>query len=156
MLNSIQFAQGLHKQLRQGGGFTADPRTGQQPSEGIAVSLAQHQATFPNAQPSDIKGYIDEKAAPLSEPGAHIGGWDDRKQTGKDYLDVTHVYPGETETPLGKAHAISLAARHNQIAAMDLASFNEVRNPYYGTTYPEGFHAAVKADYDKAAAPYRG
>jgi hypothetical protein len=125
------------------GGFTLDPRTGESPKgtgDGkgngpYAVALGGAHAAEPiQSSPSlfekDANGrsqmgrqladFIKQHAKELSKPGRYIGGWHDPK-SGKIYLDISEVFPRGS-----KDAAASAAADRNQIAMMDLSTFESI------------------------------
>jgi hypothetical protein len=157
MLSSGQF-ESLAGQLRTSGGFTVDPRTGNQPTSGVAVAMQGAEETVPRASGADIASYAGRHAKALSQPGAHIGGWDAGDGGGNtsekelidqttarynpmtrddpraelhrnvDVLDASRVIE---EHPRGHHMAEVYHAMHvnRQAAAFDLSSFKTIVNP---------------------------
>ena len=109
----------LHSRLRVEGGFTVNPRSGEQPTEGFAVSRFKgREAKFEGyATPDEIAAYERKNWNLLSKPGVHIGGWynEDDKHT---YLDVSDVLADKRE-------ANSIAWKNDQIAFFDLKTKTE-------------------------------
>lgn len=98
------------------GGFTYDPRTDAEPTEGFALSVhPERSKVFASASEvtkQALAEYTIKNWDLLSQSGNHIGGWND-PQTGKVYLDVATVKPTAAE-------AEALALNHDQIAYFDL------------------------------------
>lgn len=135
-LSSPQFER-LHQQMTEQGGFTFDPKTGKQPSEGIAVSdrNAEQRVRTEQASPETLGNYAQLKRDRLAQPGAHLGGWDSGSQ---------HVYDtSEVISPHPRGHEIADVHHrmhtNRQEAAFNLGNFEEVANPQW--PYSNEMHA---------------
>jgi hypothetical protein len=82
-------------EVKQHGGFTVDPRTGEIPTSGAMVGKYPNVSERTHSMPADkltaarVKKFIDENADALSKGKTHVGGWVDQKATPPQaYLDV--------------------------------------------------------------------
>lgn len=106
----------LIHELRTKGGFTYQPLTEKEPTEGLAVSVHEGR-TFakPLADIShdDVKAFILKNAELLmTNPKAHLGGWVDGKNA---CIDVAIVLPQDAHDK-----AVELSNQHDQKAYFDL------------------------------------
>ena len=130
MLNRRQF-QILSQEVKAPeGGFTIDINTGRRPDSGTSVSLPGHEKAMPAAQatPGAIKGYTKANAKVLTQPGNHLGGWNESPASGPEaFLDVSTVIPDEVD-------ARRAIMDRNQIAGFNLDSVESVYNPFHPRT----------------------
>jgi hypothetical protein len=105
-------------------GFSVTP-AGVIPTSGYMVSLPGHSAflpmgalTGPGAQ-AILQNYANAHAAPLSEPGAHFGGWHDTSAN-HVVLDVSHNVKDRSE-------AIARGRAQNQISIWDVKGKREIQ-----------------------------
>lgn len=133
--NHPQYGEMVQK-LGAEGGFTYNPRKDKFETSGWAVSpYPQHESIRPQAEstPERMAGYHEEHADLLGEKPHMMGGW---RNEGSDYLDVSKLYP---PTGGGQSAARYQSVKHNQLASMNLGTFEEDVNP---------FHSAGKAGPD--------
>lgn len=129
--------------IRQSGGATYHPGTGDMPQEGYAVSLHKGREHVMPDEPSadDIHNYIQQNSdAFQKDPDAHFGEWHN-PDNGMHYLDVTHVDP-DLPSAMAKAKA------NNQEAIFNLATKEAIPNPDYAD--PAGVAAPAFADGGEA------
>ena len=103
------------------GGFTYQPHTDQEPTQGYALSVYPERSYGVDAAEMDYEkfsAYALKNDDLLQNPEHHIGGWHD-PASGRIFLDVSVVKSdrGEAET---------LALKHDQIAYFDLGSGKSV------------------------------
>lgn len=98
------------------GGFTLDPRTGFEVTEGysVAVHEGREQQLTGAVRVADVKSYAYRNADLLAQSGTAFGGWRD-PETGIAYLDVSVVVAT-------RAEAAQLARAHGQVAFYDFAA----------------------------------
>lgn len=98
------------------GGFTYNPRTGEQPKKGWAVSVdKQREKVFDHNEPVTVTAILDywkNNREFFGNEGNNFGGWLDTN-TGKFYLDVSKVVPD-------KETALRLARENDQIGIFNL------------------------------------
>lgn len=103
------------------GGFSVDPRTGDDVRTGYAVAVhPEHERVL--AHPvgiGDLIAYVVQVADALALPGRVFGGWRD-PQTGSVYLDVSAIVADYSD-------AVALARKTDQIAIFDLTAGESVR-----------------------------
>lgn len=111
-------------------GFSVTPQ-GDVPKKGYMVAVPGHSRILSpqefngkNAQ-AIVNDYARKNAAILKEPGAHIGGWQDRKSK-QVYLDVAHNIPRQRD-------AVKAGKSRNQIAIWDVKRRREIRTGGTGT-----------------------
>ena len=129
-------ARDLAQRLQDNGGFTFSPSTGEHPAEGYVVSKdkSRERPFDQMPTPEQIESYMHENSDKLStDPTAHVGGWRD-DETGKTYLDVTHVLPDKQE-------ALQLARQHDQLGIYDLAGQNTI---YTNREVPPALQSKLK------------
>lgn len=106
------------KSVRDNGGITID-LNGAEPTRGYAYSPRKDtEKIIPKAKLRirDIDDYIDQNYDLISQPGGHLGMWEDE---GNVYLDVSFVgEPG--------AATIARAQAAQQLAVFDLGTFQEI------------------------------
>lgn len=106
------------------GGFTVDPRSGEDVTSGYAVAVHPDLCVIHtgDVEAGDILAYMISYAADiLARPGRVVGGWRD-PDSGMAYLDVSTVVPDLDE-------AMSLAREHRQLAIFDLAQMISISVP---------------------------
>jgi hypothetical protein len=96
------------------GGFSVDPRTGADVSQGYAVSVhPECERVFDGeVTADDLFVYLVEMADTVSQVGRMLGGWRD-PATGRAFLDVSAVVDSQSA-------ALDLAREHRQLAIFDL------------------------------------
>jgi hypothetical protein len=124
-------AKELSEKLIYDGGFTYNPNTKTQPTEGLAVStypenekiiewsedLTTHQVKNLRRQ---LRAYVKKHKEDFNNnPRAHFGGWYDA-ENGRIYLDVTTIVNTDSE-------ALKLSKQHNQEAYFNLETFETIR-----------------------------
>lgn len=109
------------------GGFTINPTTHAEPTEGYAVSkwpekslIFKRAGMHPARVARNIRRWLIQNKAMMDEPMVHIGGWYDQ-ESGNVYLDFSVVHPKNA-----KAAAIADAKRHNQKAIYSLHEQEEI------------------------------
>lgn len=110
----------LARKMSRYGGYTYQPVSNTWPDQGFAVSiLPEHEVmTFGQPTRSNLANFVRKhKARAKEQDNLHLGGWYDTK-TGRGYLDLSVVVDDKTK-------AQKLAKKHNQIAFIDLATFDE-------------------------------
>jgi hypothetical protein len=111
------------------GGFTVNPRTGEDVTSGISVAPRENEAKFRPASPGDIDGYAAANHGRFDKSSATmLGGW--RGPDNTDYLDTPTVHP-KTPGGGGEARARSQMVMSHQIAGFDLDTFEEKHNPFH-------------------------
>jgi hypothetical protein len=105
------------------GGFSVDPRTGDDVTGGYAVAVhPECEEIFAQVTPVGVWGYMERHAETLALPGRVMGGWCDPSD-GRVYLDVSILVEDRDE-------AIKLAVDHDQLAIFDFAAGESIK------TYP--------------------
>ncbi len=142
----------LLAKIRSDGGFTFDPLSGGYPQQGYAVSIHKGREAVLKKEmiekgfSADVADFYAKNADLLRQPGNMIGGWVD--DTGKVYLDVTHVEPD-------RAKALALGRQHDQEGVFDLGSFQTVwLKPGPGRVVAE--HSAASAAISDSAGDITG
>lgn len=111
----------IQEDLQTDGGFTISPATGERPSEGYMVSLAEYEETFDldTLSIEDIGAYRARHWSQFADiPNARWGGWVD--DDGTVYFDVSlHVNSLD--------EAVALGQQWKQKAIFHLDSFSEIR-----------------------------
>lgn len=111
------------KSLRQSGGATIHPETGEAPRTGFMVSLPGAEKTLPNLSATTgaaVRRYLKAlKALFTGHPAIYAGAWVD-KHTGKVFLDASLCVPD-------REAAVTLGRQFGQIAIYDVTSGSEVR-----------------------------
>ena len=154
------------RMVEPGGGFTYNPRSGTEPTTGLAVSIhPERSAVFDpkTVRTADLFHYVANNADLLAQDGSHLGAWND-PDSGKLFLDVTHVLPESSPDA-----ARQLCLDHDQIAYFRLSDFTTItvnrdaksggvvkheqartvadaRQGHAGRTSPSGGAAMGKAD----------
>lgn len=111
-------------------GFSVTP-DGQVPNKGYMVAIQGRSAVLSGAALRGkaagdiIDDYARKNSDVLKAPGAHIGGWQDKK-TGKVYLDVSRNFGNMRE-------AVKAGKKQNQIAIWDVKRRREIRTGGDGT-----------------------
>jgi hypothetical protein len=102
------------------GGFTIDPATLDDVTDGYAVSVnPEHERIYAEVTPGTIMSYMITNEAALAAPGALLGGWRDPAD-GRIYLDMpTLVHDRE--------QALALARTHDELAVYDFAAGESIR-----------------------------
>lgn len=103
------------------GGFSVDPRTGEDVGAGYAVAVHPEREcvlTEPVAV-GDLIGYVAQVADALALPGRVFGGWRD-PETGRVYLDVSAIVTDYSD-------AVSLACETGQMAIFDISAGESIR-----------------------------
>lgn len=107
-----------YKHAVANGGVTVSTK-GVEPHSGYAVALSKNTERKIDLQhftPAVVKDYMAEHDKELSQPGAHLGIWE---QDGDMYLDISYVGPPSKETLLKAQQA-------QQLAVFDLATMEEI------------------------------
>lgn len=97
------------------GGFTYDPLSDKEPTEGYVVSPFPDRSFGKPAidlTPKDATDFINKNMDLLKQKGNMLGGWNDPRN-GQAFLDIVKTVKDETE-------AKALASKHDQIAYFDL------------------------------------
>lgn len=109
------------------GGFTVHPKTGDEPTEGYAVSkwperslIFKRAGIHPSRVARNIRRWLSDNRDMLSDPMVHIGGWFDR-DSGNVYVDFSVVHLRGN-----RAEAIADAKAHNQKAIYSLHDQEEI------------------------------
>ena len=126
-------AERLHRRLRDEGGFTLHPETGEQPSSGYAVCVDQRLSrgiAWDAWDHHNVARWLSSLASDLRRGSHFLGGWLD-PDNGCVWLEVVVVVPEDQ-----RAAAFRLANREGQQAMFDLAS---------ATVVPVGAHDACLA-----------
>jgi hypothetical protein len=118
----------LAQELKKNGGFTFDPRKGELHSAGgyAVANPPGSKSVVLNPNQNVIQGLqkaVAQNKDLLGQEGMMLGGWKD-PDTGKHYLEVSHVTPSKEE-------ALDLAKQRNEKAIFDLGTFENVPNPHY-------------------------
>lgn len=127
------------------GGFTYQPLSQEEPTEGYAISIHPDRSFAADASDleyEDIESYILKNADLLSQESNYLGAWHD-PASGKVFLDVSRV----TNDP-SEAH--ELALQYDQIAYFDLGKGASV------TVNPEATSGGVTNARTKAKADSYG
>jgi hypothetical protein len=102
------------------GGFSVDPVTGHDVTDGYAVSIHPQDGSILGAvTPGAIIEYVVHHADARARPGAVFGGWRDPAD-GRIYLDVSTFVHDRTE-------ALALGRAHDQLAIYDFAAGESIR-----------------------------
>jgi hypothetical protein len=112
------------------GGSTYHPGTSNIPDTGYSVSLHPGRATVMGTPPTgrNLSDYVQANQDAFDkDPGAHLGTWHDKDDSGMHYLDVSHVDPNLDS-------AMEKAKGANQKAIFDLGGKQEIPNPHYDPT----------------------
>ena len=130
MLSPTQFSE-THSKLATEGGFTVNPRTGENVTSGISVAPLDNEMQVPVAQstPGTLQAYAESPGNQARfERGhaTHLGGW---RNEGTDYLDTPTVHP-HTPGGGGEARARKQMVLSDQMAGFDLDTFEEKPNPF--------------------------
>lgn len=107
--------------LTRDGGFSVNPRTGQAPVSGYAVSTNPecNRRFTGKVSAEDIRSYAFDHAAILVTGSKILGAWLDT-ETGITHLDVSTVVYDRSE-------ALALAREHGELAVWDIARGIELR-----------------------------
>lgn len=103
------------------GGFTVDPRTGREITDGYAVSVHEERSKDvpePDLTPADLETYVDNNDDLFADQHNEFGGWNDPR-TNRVWLDVSTVVDDERT-------AVALGRAHDQIAVFDLGHGKEI------------------------------
>lgn len=128
-LNPNEFSR-LHSKLGTDGGFTVNPRTGEDITSGISVAPQgnEQRTPIPQSAPGDLSGYHGDAGNQRRfDRGASFGGWRSEDHAA-DILDTPAVYPN---TPGGSAVARHRMLKDNQIAGFRLDDYAELTNPHH-------------------------
>lgn len=142
-LSPAQF-KAMHAKLMDPneGGFSVSAATGRAPKVGYMVSIpgAEQQIRSENVAPAHIEEFVKKHGAELSQPGAHVGGWNNRA-SGEVSLDVSMRYKGTRKVARQYGAAVAdadarttasdMAIAHNQEAGYDLKRGKDIPNPGY-------------------------
>lgn len=103
------------------GGFSVDPRTGENVRAGYAVAVhpERERVLTDPVGVGDLIAYVVQVADALALPGRVFGGWRD-PQTGRMYLDVSAIIADYSD-------AVSLARESGQVAIFDLTAGESIR-----------------------------
>lgn len=111
--------------LLHSGGFSVKPSTGASPKSGYMVSIPGHSKIIAgDVDEKSLASYAKEHSDALSQPGAHIGGW---QHEGNTYLDVS-------QNIRGRNAAIIAGKKNNQIAIYDVKHGSEIQTGGDGTS----------------------
>lgn len=109
-------------ELRQTGGSTIDPRTGDlPPRRGYMVGQAHHDCQYPAylfwcCKDALLAKFVQQYRAQLLMPNAYVGVWEHK---GAVYLEVSHCYTNLKD-------ALRVGELRKQIAIWDLANKKEI------------------------------
>ncbi|HVV11593.1 hypothetical protein [Amycolatopsis sp.] len=121
MTATLDTPSALARDLEFEGGFSVNPRTGQAPVSGYAVSTnpeCNRQFTG-RVTAEDIRSYAFDHAPILVTGSKILGAWLDT-ETGITHLDVSTVVYDRSE-------ALALARKHGELAVWDVARGIELR-----------------------------
>lgn len=104
----------LSTEVKERGGFTVDPKSGQPKNDGYAVGVGLEETVEGQATPEQIEAYRTKHAAVLDQPDHYLGAW---FHEGKTYMDVSRVHPA---TPEGRVAAIAQGKQIGELAIMEL------------------------------------
>jgi hypothetical protein len=115
------------EKLQTEGGYTVDPRTGKEPTQGYMVGqFGTGQVRPPGTtRGHDLARYAVEHAKQLSGPPHYLGGW---QQPEGDYTEQSDLYPA---TPAGKTQSGFAAILGNQQASFAIHTKQDIANPSY-------------------------
>jgi hypothetical protein len=131
------------------GGYTVNPRTGKQPSQGISVSVAGHEEVHSAEDISlkDVTEYsqqADRVRAITADSTLHFGGWN---AAGNAVMDLSHVY---RNTEQGWRYSRMAAIRNNQEAVYNLGLGKSEYAPIQGISkggVPDVIAEQIVSDY---------
>jgi hypothetical protein len=133
-------------------GFSTDA-AGNSPTSGYMVALQGSEETHaaPLLHPEHLDQYRQKHAATLSEPGMHMGGWNDTDRGAVD-LDTSINMP--SGGPVRRAEAHGAMITHGQRSLYNVDTGDLEWNNYYGLSKQQA-HARIKSEYEEAARGHR-
>jgi hypothetical protein len=148
MMNEHQFGA-THAKLATDGGFTVDPRTGEDATSGLSVAPRGNERKVPigESSPATLESYAADNTDRWSGGrNASLGGW---RSEDADYYDTPTVYKN---TPGGHVGARKQMILAGQEAGFHLDTFQEVFNPFH----PEGRRKSGRESHELADIAGRG
>lgn len=134
------------REMKEEGGHTIDPRTGERVGRGIAVAAGgyeeRHRTETYGKQ--HLANYLNSPnvLSALTGTNHKIGGWDEK---GLAYLDVSRVF---SDTSTGRRSARGFAKREAQEAIFDLKTYTTEYNPHHPTNIATG-HKLAEGEGEK-------
>lgn len=114
----------LHERIKEQGGLTIDPITGNVPDRGIPVAFKKFEEIHPSASPRIIRDYLRKNMGEFRK-GFQFGAWYD-DETDELFLDVVEVFDGDDYIAAFDA-AAERGQSETQLAIFDLKNFQEIR-----------------------------